>query len=159
MPAPVACASAVTAAERDRPGGEQPAPAAVTGVTHWSARLLATELGIGFASVARIWRRWDLQPWRTETFKFSTDPQLDAKIRAWPATPGSPCTSPRRRGRTWSRSSSESSPAKPSAAAPFTSVDDLVESITAFSNGWNDRCHPFVWTKDADTIIARAHRK
>jgi hypothetical protein len=38
----------------------------------------------------------------------------------------------------------------------FNSVDELIESITAFINGWNDRCHPFVWTKDADTIIARA---
>jgi DNA invertase Pin-like site-specific DNA recombinase len=51
------------------------------GVTPWSARLLATELGISFATVARIWRKWNLQPWRTETFKFSTDPELDAKIR------------------------------------------------------------------------------
>jgi len=25
------------------------------GVTHWSSRLLAGELGIGFATVARIW--------------------------------------------------------------------------------------------------------
>ena len=56
-------------------------PPAHLGVTHWSARLLAAELGIGFASVARIWRKWDLQPWRAETFKFSTDPELDAKIR------------------------------------------------------------------------------
>jgi transposase len=51
------------------------------GVTHWSARLLGAELGISFASVARIWRKWNLQPWRIETFKFSTDPELDAKIR------------------------------------------------------------------------------
>jgi transposase len=51
------------------------------GVTHWSARLLADHLGISFASVARIWREWKLQPWRRETFKFSTDPQLEAKIR------------------------------------------------------------------------------
>jgi transposase len=51
------------------------------GVTHWSARLLADRLGISFASVARIWRKWDLQPWRVETFKFSTDPELDAKVR------------------------------------------------------------------------------
>ena len=28
-----------------------------------------------------MWRKWGLQPWRVETFKFSTDPQLDAKIR------------------------------------------------------------------------------
>ena len=51
------------------------------GVTHWSARLLGAELGISFASVARIWRKWGLQLWRAETFKFSTDPELDAKIR------------------------------------------------------------------------------
>ena len=58
----------------------QPPPAEL-GVTHWSARLLAEYLGISFASVARIWREWKLAPWRRETFKFSTDPQLEAKIR------------------------------------------------------------------------------
>ena len=51
------------------------------GITHWSARFLAGELGISFASVARIWRKWGIQPHRVETFKFSTDPQLEAKIR------------------------------------------------------------------------------
>src|SRR4051794_38215283 len=50
------------------------------GVTAWSARLLADHLGISYASVARIWREWKLQPWRRETFKFSTDPQLEANI-------------------------------------------------------------------------------
>jgi len=57
------------------------APPQSLGVTHWSARLLADHLGISFASVARIWREWKLQPWRRETFKFSTDPELDAKVR------------------------------------------------------------------------------
>ena len=47
----------------------------------WSARFLAAELGISFASVARIWRKWKIAPHRLETFKFSTDPQLEAKIR------------------------------------------------------------------------------
>jgi transposase len=51
------------------------------GITRWSARFMATELGISFASVARIWRKWHLQPHRIETFKFSTDPELEAKIR------------------------------------------------------------------------------
>ena len=51
------------------------------GITHWSARFLATELGISFAPVARIWRKWHIQPHRIETFKFSTDPELEAKIR------------------------------------------------------------------------------
>ena len=57
------------------------APPEHLGVTHWSARLLAKELGISFASVARIWRDNDLKPWKRETFKFSTDPELDAKVR------------------------------------------------------------------------------
>jgi hypothetical protein len=43
--------------------------------------LLAAELGTSFASVARIWRKWHIQPHRIETFKFSTDPELEAKIR------------------------------------------------------------------------------
>jgi transposase len=51
------------------------------GVTHWSARLLADHLDCSFATIARVWRKWDLQPWRTTTFKFSTDPELDAKVR------------------------------------------------------------------------------
>ncbi len=51
------------------------------GVTHWSTRLLADQLGTSFATVARIWPKWKLRPWRIETFKFSTDPALEAKIR------------------------------------------------------------------------------
>ena len=51
------------------------------GVTHWSTRLLGTELGLSDTTVARCWRRFGLQPWRRETFKFSTDPELEAKVR------------------------------------------------------------------------------
>jgi transposase len=56
------------------------------GATHWSSRLLAPALAgegtpISHATVARIWHRFGVQPWRTATFKFSTDPQLEAKIR------------------------------------------------------------------------------
>jgi transposase len=51
------------------------------GVTHWSSRLLVCQLGISNVWVARIWRKWGLQPWRRETFKFSADPQLEAKVR------------------------------------------------------------------------------
>jgi hypothetical protein len=31
--------------------------------------------------VARIWHRFGVQPWRAQTFTFSTDPQLEAEIR------------------------------------------------------------------------------
>jgi len=51
------------------------------GVTHWSSRLLAAELGLSNVKVADVWREYGLQPWRTERFKFSTDPELEAKVR------------------------------------------------------------------------------
>jgi len=50
-------------------------------VTHWSSRLLGRHLAIGDATVARAWRRYGIKPWRRQTFKFSTDPQLEAKVR------------------------------------------------------------------------------
>jgi transposase len=50
------------------------------GVTHWSSRLLAADLGVSSASVVEVWRKWDLQPWRRQSFKFSTDPQLECKL-------------------------------------------------------------------------------
>jgi transposase len=56
-------------------------PADKLGVTHWSSRLLGEQLGISHVWVSKIWRKWGLQPWRRETFKFSTDPELEAKIR------------------------------------------------------------------------------
>jgi transposase len=249
-------------------------PPAHLGVTHWSARLLGAELKISFATVARIWRKWDLQPWRTTTFKFSTDPELDAKIRdvvglyldppdkavvvcvdeksqiqaldrtapMLPLRPGLPASAthdyrrhgtttlfaalevatgrveqmclPRHRHQEFLRFLKQVAKAyprvklhvvcdnyathkhpavkawlarNPRITLHFTptsgswlnmveiffgiitrqairrgthrSVRELIEAITAFVDGWNDRCHPFVWTKDADTIIAKAHRK
>ena len=35
----------------------------------------------------------------------------------------------------------------------FTSVKDLIAAIENFIDGWNDRCHPFVWTKTADELL------
>jgi transposase len=56
------------------------------GATHWSSRLLATALAdegtpISHATIARIWHRFGVQPWRAQTFKFSTDPELEGKVR------------------------------------------------------------------------------
>src|SRR3954466_7397719 len=58
----------------------EPPPAALA-VTHWSSRLLGKQLDISDATVARAWRVYGVQPWPRETFKFSTDPQLEAKVR------------------------------------------------------------------------------
>ena len=244
------------------------------GVTHWSSRLLAGQLGISFASVARIWRKWNLQPWRVETFKFSTDPELDAKVRdvvglylnppdnaivlsideksqvqaldrtapILPLRPGIPekqthdyirhgtttlfaalevatgkitdACYPRHRNEeflAFLKQVAKAYPRKklhivcdnygthkhPNVQAwlnknpritlhftptsgswlnmveiffgiitrqairrgTFTSVKDLIAAIEAFIDGWNERCHPFVWTKTADEILTKAHRK
>jgi hypothetical protein len=36
---------------------------------------------ISHTTVARIWHRFGVQPWRAGTFTFSTDPALEAKVR------------------------------------------------------------------------------
>jgi transposase len=50
------------------------------------SRLLAAALAgegtpISHTTVARIWHRFGVQPWRAGTFTFSTDPALEAKVR------------------------------------------------------------------------------
>jgi transposase len=55
-------------------------PPARLGITHWSSRLLADYLKVDASTVLRTWRHHRVQPWRAETFKFSTDPELIAKV-------------------------------------------------------------------------------
>ena len=50
------------------------------GVTHWSSRLLAARLEISNTSVARAWRAYGIKPWKAESFRFSTDPELVGKV-------------------------------------------------------------------------------
>ena len=249
-------------------------PPARLGVTHWSSRLLGAELGISHVWVGTIWRRWGLQPWRTETFKFSTDPQLEAKVRdvvglylhpperaivvcvdeksqiqalsrtapSLPLRPGSPerrSHDDTRHGTTTLFAALEVATGRvtdqcfdhhrhaeflaflklvakayprrqlhlvldnygththaevrawlakhprvhlhftPTSASwmnlvevffaiitrqairrgSFPSVPDLVAAIRRFVDGWNQRCQPFVWVKDADDIMIKATRK
>ena len=41
----------------------------------------------------------------------------------------------------------------------FDSVGQLTTAIRAFIEGWNNRCHPFTWTKTAGEIMSHAIRK
>ena len=59
----------------------QHAPPAELGITHWSSRALARHVDLDHATIARLWRQWGLQPWRLTTFKRSTDPECEAKLR------------------------------------------------------------------------------
>jgi transposase len=250
------------------------APPKRYGVTHWSSRLLARHLRIGDATVARAWREYGIQPWRVETFKFSTDPELVAKVTdvvglylappenavvlcvdeksqiqaldrtapMLPMQPGLPerrTHDYRRHGTTtlfaaleiatgrvtghclprhrhqeflrFLRQIARAYPdvelhlvmdnyaahkhpavrawltANPRVKVHFTptsaswlnlvecwfsiierqaihrgsyaSVPDLNRRIRAFIDGWNDRAHPFVWTKTAEQILAKVDRK
>jgi len=248
------------------------------GVTHWSTRLLARQLGIGDATVAKAWRDYRVQPWRSKTFKFSTDPELVAKVtdvvglylappenaivlsvdeksqiqaldrtqKMLPMQLGFPerrthdyvrhgtstlfaaleietgkvtaACKPRHRHQEFLAFLKQVARAYPDdgtdtelhlvmdnyathkrvevrdwlAANPrihvhftptsgswlnlvevwfgiiekqaihrgtFGSVRDLNAKIRAFIDGWNDRCHPFVWTKTAEEILKKANRK
>ena len=78
--------------DRDRPGRPRELdhraivaetlkpPPKKLGVTHWSSRLLAGRLGISNTSVARAWRSYGVKPWKAESFRFSTDPELVGKV-------------------------------------------------------------------------------
>src|SRR3990170_2635001 len=50
------------------------------GATHWSTRRLAKAVGVSPNTILRIWREGRLKPHRTETFKFSRDPELVGKV-------------------------------------------------------------------------------
>lgn len=51
------------------------------GFSHWSSRRLAREVAMSTTTILRIWAEAGLKPHRTETFKFSRDPALEAKVR------------------------------------------------------------------------------
>jgi len=62
----------------------------------------------------------------------------------------SPCATLRRLGeRQWETSCFQEYPKRRHSQL-------LINAIEVFIDGWNDRCEPFVWTKTADEILAKA---
>ncbi len=55
--------------------GQKPA-----GGSRWSTRSMGREAGISSSTVGRIWRRNDLKPHRTKTFKLSNDKDFERKF-------------------------------------------------------------------------------
>jgi transposase len=51
------------------------------GATHWSLRSMAKAAGFAPSTIHRIWKAFNLQPHRTETFKLSADPLFVEKVR------------------------------------------------------------------------------
>ena len=50
------------------------------GVTHWSSRLLGERLKVSPSAIQRAWRSYGVKPWKAESFRFSTDPELVGKV-------------------------------------------------------------------------------
>ncbi len=50
------------------------------GVTHWSSRLLAERLKVSPSAIQRAWRAYGVKPWKAESFRFATDPELIGKV-------------------------------------------------------------------------------
>lgn len=51
------------------------------GLSHWSTRELAERVGVSHMTVHRVWQAHALQPHRLQTFKFTTDPNAEERIR------------------------------------------------------------------------------
>jgi len=49
--------------------------------THWTVRMMADVIGIGSATVHRIWRAHGLTPHRMRNFKLSNDPRFAEKLK------------------------------------------------------------------------------
>ncbi|MCK7663841.1 IS630 family transposase [Corynebacterium sp. CCM 9185] len=50
------------------------------GVTHWSSQLLADRIKVSASTIQRAWRGYGIKPWKAESFRFSTDPELVGKV-------------------------------------------------------------------------------
>lgn len=56
-------------------------PPAHLSADQWSSRLLGQHLGVSFATVSRIWRKWGIQPDHVGTFTLGGDLQRQAQVR------------------------------------------------------------------------------
>jgi transposase len=146
-------------------------PPAHLGVDQWSSRLLGQHLGISFATVARIWRKWGIQPEHVETFTFATDLQRQAQIRdigglyvnlsqraAAVHRPGAGhAAEGQRAGQPdpWLKLVEVSLGIITQQAirrGTFASVRNLIDALSSLTDGWRDD-HPESSSQDADDTI------
>lgn len=136
-------------------------PPAHLGASHWSSRLLGQQLGISFATVARIWRKWGIQPDHVETFTFSTDLTHQAQVRDLSGL----YLNLSQRAATLHRPVSAGTAEGPAPGQPdswlklvevslgiitqqairrgtFASVRNLIDAMGSLTDGWQDRHEP-----------------
>jgi transposase len=49
--------------------------------THWSARMMAKQVGVSHSTVERVWKEHGLKPHLTRSFKLSNDPNFAEKVQ------------------------------------------------------------------------------
>lgn len=130
---------------------------------HWSSRLLGQQLGISPTTVARVWRKWGIDPSQVGRFRFVMDPELEAEIRGvigtHPDSPQRAVVLPRRPVRAPANGAGHDDSEQHSdpwhdlvevslsvityqaiRRGTFQSVRNLLDAIGALTDGWNDRC-------------------
>ncbi len=153
-------------------------PPAHLGVDQWSSRLLAEQLGISFATVARIWRKWGIQPQHVETFTFATDLQRQVQARDLSGLYLNLSQRAAALHRSGSPSATEAHPAEQPdpwlklvevslgiitqqaiRRGTFASVRNLIDALGALTDGWQDRYEPSHRTVAGETTATKAVRK
>ncbi|MDQ3761317.1 MAG: helix-turn-helix domain-containing protein [Actinomycetota bacterium] len=156
------------------------------GVNQWSSRLLGQHLGISFATVARIWRKWGIQPAHVEMFAFSPDLKRQAQVRdlgglyrnlsqraaalhrAVPGSAPNSATEGRPTGRPdpWLKLVEVSLGIITQQAirrGTFASVRNLIDALGALTDGWQDRDDPSRRTGDGSppgkTAVGKGNRQ
>ncbi|MDP9073287.1 MAG: hypothetical protein M3N98_03760 [Actinomycetota bacterium] len=109
-----------------------------------STRSVAARCGIGKDTVARIWQARRVRPWKVETFKLSTDPSFESKLRDVVGLYVNP----------------------PAAAAVFcfdeqtrVQVLDRTQPSRPWVSHRNDNPVPFVWTRPANQRPVKIGRR
>ncbi|HVE97365.1 MAG TPA: helix-turn-helix domain-containing protein, partial [Pseudonocardiaceae bacterium] len=153
-------------------------PPAHLGVEQWSSRLLAEQLDISFATVARIWRKWGIDPQHVETFAFATDLKRQAQVRDLSGL----YLNLSQRAAALHRPGSHSAADEQSAALPdpwlklvevslgiitqqairrgtFASVRNLIDALGSLTDGWQDRHEPARQRLTDEAMAAKTDRQ
>ena len=117
---------------------------------------MAKAAGFAPSTIHRIWKAFNLQPRRTETFKLSTDPLFVEKARDIVATEMACSLHPDRQllgesGRALLRRHNR----KQIRRGVHRSAEELGKAIRSHIEAVNDDPKPFRWTKSADNILVR----
>ncbi|MGH3872636.1 MAG: helix-turn-helix domain-containing protein [Pseudonocardiaceae bacterium] len=153
-------------------------PPAHLGVEHWSSRLLGEHLGISFGTVARIWRKWGIEPEHVGTFTFATDLTRQAQVRDLSglyrnlSRRAAALPRPAAGSATEGQSADHADPwhklvevslgiitHQAIRRGTFASVRNLLDALGALTDGWQDRHEPSLRPGAGTTVVTQGNRQ